>query len=96
MEHALAEKSSSETDAVKSANQFIAVIDFNGMAIAALVELAIEIADTDVDPGSGAASRRFRTAVDDRIEIAIDRHAEPVGAHRARQSVGHVKTIERE
>ena len=52
VEHALAEEGAAETDAVEAADQRFAVIDFDGMAIAALVELAIKTADAAVDPGS--------------------------------------------
>ena len=73
VEHALAEKGAAETDAIEAADQLLAVIDLDGVAVAALVELAIEIADAGVDPGARASRLRLRAAVDDGIEIAIDR-----------------------
>ncbi len=60
VEHALAEKGAAETDAIEAADQLLAVIDFDGVAVAALVELAIEIADTDVDPGPRCGPARAR------------------------------------
>src|ERR1700761_917001 len=71
MEHALAEKRAAEADAIEAADQFVAVIDFNGMAIAALVKLAVEIADADIDPGPRASRPRFGAALDHGIEIAV-------------------------
>src|ERR1700722_3378060 len=95
MKHALAEERPAEADAVEAADQRLAVINLDAMAVAALVELAIEIANTDVDPGSAAARHRFGAAVDDCVEIAIGDHREPVGTHGAGKTVRNVKTIER-
>ena len=41
MEHALAEKRAAEIDAIQAADQLIALVHLDGVAIAALVELAI-------------------------------------------------------
>ena len=54
VEHALAEEGAAERDAIEPAGQLIAVIDFDGMAMAVLVEAAINLADAAVDPGAGA------------------------------------------
>ena len=45
MEHALAEERAAERDAVEPADQRIAVIDLDGVAMAVLEELAVEPAD---------------------------------------------------
>ena len=72
VEHALAEKSAPQADAVEAADQFIAVVDLDRVAVAAFVELAVEVADASIDPGAGAAGHRLRAAVEHSIEIAID------------------------
>ena len=59
VEHALAEEGAAKTDTIEAANQVFAVIDLDGMAIAALVELAIKAANASIDPGSCAPSRRL-------------------------------------
>ncbi len=43
VEHALAEKSASEADAVEAADQLAAFVNLNRMAISALVEPAVEV-----------------------------------------------------
>ena len=96
VEHALAEKGAAEADAVKPADQFAVLIDLDGVAVAALVELAVEIADAAIDPGPRAARRGPGAAVDDRVEIAIDRDGKTIGAHGARQPVRHVEAVERD
>src|ERR1700761_8443892 len=95
MKHALAKERPAEADAIKAADQRLAIINLDAMAVAALVELAIEIADTDVDPGPAAARHRFGTAIDDCVEIAIGDHLEPVRANGAGKTIRNVKTIER-
>src|SRR6202045_1148118 len=70
VKHALAEKRASETDAVKAADQVLAVIDLNRMTVAALVEFAVQVVNAGVDPGSAASRHRLRAAVDNGGEIA--------------------------
>src|SRR6185369_6996745 len=50
VKHALAEEGAAEAYAVEAAHEFGALIHFDGMAVAAVVELTIEAADADVDP----------------------------------------------
>src|ERR1700680_1529782 len=76
VKHALAEKRASEADTVKAADQLPAVIDLDGMTIAALVEFSIQVTNAGVDPGPAASRHRLRAAVDDGVEIAVDRHGE--------------------
>ena len=54
VEHALAEKSAAEADAIEAADQLAVFVHLDRVAVAALVELAIEIADARVDPGARA------------------------------------------
>src|ERR1700675_461232 len=54
VKHAFAEKRASETDAVKPADQFPAVIDLDRMTVAALVEFSIQVMNAGVDPGPAA------------------------------------------
>src|ERR1700761_6869922 len=83
VKHALTEKSAAETDAIETADQIIAVINFNGVAIAALVELAVQTPNARIDPGPAPSRHRPRAAVDDRIEIAVGDHGEAIGPHSA-------------
>ena len=73
MEHALAEERAAEADAVEAADQFVVLIDLDAVAMAEVVELAIERADARVDPGAGAAGLRLGAAVEHGIEVAVDR-----------------------
>src|SRR5580704_9058433 len=65
------------------------------MAIAALVELAIQLVNAGIDPGAATSRHRLGAAVDDCVEVAIDGHGEIVGAHGTRQAGGNVKTVQR-
>ena len=94
VEHAFAEKGAAEADAIKAADQFLAVIDFDRMAVAALVEFAVQVVDAGVDPGPAASRHRLRAAVNDGVEIAVDHDGETVGAHGARQAIRHVEAIQ--
>src|ERR1700726_4339510 len=93
VKHALAEEGAAETDAVEAADQRVAVVDLDGMTVAALVELAIQVMNAGVDPGAAASLPRLRAAVDDGVEIPIDDDGETVGAHGARQAVRHVEAV---
>src|SRR5208282_4305672 len=95
VEHALAEKSASEADAVEAADQRAAFVNLNRVAISALVEPAVEVTDASVDPGAGAPGHRLRAAVEYGIEIAVDGDRETIGTHRACEAVRHVEPIQR-
>src|SRR5207253_6239396 len=45
VEHALAKEGAAERDPIKAADQFLALVGLNAVAMPALVELAIEVAD---------------------------------------------------
>src|SRR6516162_11280745 len=55
VKHALAEEGAAEAHAVKPAHQLLSVINLDGMAMANVIELAVERADTRVDPGARPA-----------------------------------------
>src|SRR3984893_6082322 len=95
VEHALAEERASEGHAVEAADQLVVRIDFHAVTVAALMQLAVKRADAVVDPGARTASLLLGTALDHRLEVAVDQHRKPVGADRARQTRGNVKAIER-
>src|SRR6516225_12026997 len=95
VKHAFAEKCAAEADPVKTADQAFAVVNLDGVTIAALVELAIESANAAVDPGAAPPRLRLRAAVDHRVEVPINDHREMGGTDRARQSAGKVKPIQR-
>ncbi len=73
MEHALAEERAPEAHAVKPADQRVAVIDLDGVAMADVEQPAIELADRRVDPGARALRAGLRAAVDHGGEIAVAR-----------------------
>src|SRR5262249_5715000 len=95
MEHALAEEGASKRHAVKAADQRIAVIDLDAVAMSAVVKLVIEHTDASVDPGAGASRLRLRAAIEHAIEVAIDRDGVAVRAHGAGEPRRHVEAIER-
>src|SRR5262249_12341806 len=95
-EHALAEGRAAERDVVSTADKGFALVDFEAVAMAALVELAIERADARVDPGARAAGAGLGAALEHRVEVAVDGDGETVGAHGADEAARHVKAIERD
>src|SRR6266849_2016065 len=96
MEHALAEECAAKRHPIKTADQRLAVIHLQTMAMTALVELAIKLLDTGVDPGARTARPGLCAALEHGVEIAIDGDGETVGAHGAGQPRGHVKAVERD
>src|SRR4051794_37061914 len=68
VKHALAEKGAAERDAIEAADELRAVIDLDGVAMAALEQSAVDAPDTHVDPGAAAVGLRLRAALDDRLE----------------------------
>ena len=72
VEHALAEEGAAERDAVESADELVAVIDLDGVAMAALEQCAVDAADARIDPGAGAVLLGFGAALDHRVEVAVD------------------------
>src|SRR5262249_4477748 len=95
VEHALAEEGAAERDAVEPTDQQIAVVDLNAVAMAALVELAIEHTDAGIDPGALAAGLRLSAAIQHAVEVAVDHHGKAVRSHRTREPAGQMKTVER-
>src|SRR5262249_61921805 len=83
VEHPLAEERAPQRHAIESTHQRVAVIDLDAVAMAALVESAIKLADALVDPGAGPAWLRLRAAVEHAVEVAVDGHRETVCAHEA-------------
>src|SRR5262245_13560618 len=95
VEHALAEEGAAQADPGKAAHQGVAVIDFDSVAVADIVELAIQGADAAIDPGPGAARSGLGAAVDDRLKIAVADDFEPLRADGAGESRGNMKAVER-
>src|SRR5262249_50585452 len=96
MENALAEERAAKRDAVKAADEDVALVHFKRVTVTPLVELTIEHANAAVDPGARPARARLGAAFEHRIEVAIDGHRETVRANRAGKSLRHVKPIERD
>src|SRR3954468_3224632 len=93
VEHALAEEGAAEGHAVKTADKGIALVDFQAVAMAAIVQLAIEDADARIDPGAWAVRLWLRAALQHGVEVMVHGDGEAVGAHRADEARRHVKTI---
>src|SRR6185437_13013780 len=95
VEHAFAEKGTTERDAVQSADELIAVVDFDGMTMAALEQAAVDFSDASVDPGAGAVGSGRRAAIDHGVKIAVHPYREAGGAHGTRQPRRQMKALER-
>src|SRR3954469_24246662 len=95
VEHALAEERAAKWHAVKTPDEGVALVDFQTVAMAAIVQLAIEDADARIDPGARAVGLRLRAALEHGVEVPVHGDGEAVGAHRADEPRRHVKTIER-
>src|ERR1700680_4403517 len=96
VEHALAEEDAGEADPVKTADQRLAIIDLDGMAMPALEQGTIELADAGIDPGPGAAGLGLGAAIDHRGEVAVAYDTKAVGAHRADEPRRHVEALDRQ
>src|SRR5918996_1379795 len=96
MEHALAEEGAGEAHAVKSSDEFLLFVYLDAVAMAALMQLAIELADAAGNPGAAASRLGSRATPDHRLKIAIDRYRETVGPHRAREPARHMEPVERD
>src|ERR1700747_1816601 len=94
MKHACAEKRAAEADPIETADQAFAVVNLDGVTIAAFVELAIESADATVDPGAAPPRLRVRAALDHRVEVPVNGYGEGSGTDRARQAASKVKPIQ--
>src|SRR5262245_25627709 len=95
VKHALAEEGAAEADAIEAAGQIAVLPDLDAVAMAELMQAAIELADAPVDPGVLAAFLRRRTARDNGLERGVGRHGEGIRAHRAGKARGDAKAIER-
>src|ERR1700720_1530910 len=68
VEHALAEESAAKGHAVESADEIVPLVDFEAVAMPPLVELAIERADSCVDPVTRSARPGVGASLEHRIE----------------------------
>src|SRR5262249_56126562 len=71
VKHALAKESATERHPVKPANEHLAIIDFDRVAMAALEQRAVDAADAGIDPNAGPVLLRLGTTFDHPLEIAI-------------------------
>src|SRR5262249_38182265 len=96
-EHAFAEECGAERDAIKAANETTVFEDFDAVRIAAAMQLDIERADLRADPGLGAvALARRGAAVDDGVELPIDRESEGPAADRSRKPARQMEIPDRD
>src|ERR1700730_4934516 len=96
VDHALAEESAAKGNAVESAHEIVPLVDFEAVAMPPLVELAIERADSSVDPGTRTARPGLGAGLEHRIEVALDGHGEMVGAHGPCEPRRNVKAVKRD
>src|SRR5665213_3787624 len=96
VKHALAEEGTAERDAVKPAHQRVAVVHLDGMAMTALEQATIDLADAFVDPGAVAVGLGLGAAVDHRVEIAVDPDRERRAAYGAREPRRQMKALEQD
>src|SRR4029079_10237627 len=82
VKHALTEKRTAKRYAIETADQFVAVIDLDRMAMTALEQGAIDASYAGIDPGSRTVLFRFGAAFDHCIEIAIDMAGPCLGGQR--------------
>src|SRR5689334_13056421 len=76
MKHALAEEGAAQRHAIEAADQFDALIDLDGVAVAALEQCAIDAPDARVDPGPATVGLRLGATVDHGLEVAVNVHRE--------------------
>src|SRR5690606_10868367 len=93
--HALAEEGTAQSDSVKTANEALAIPNFDCVAVAEPVQLAIELADAVVDPGRTASRFRSCATGDHSGEIGIDAHLVRFLSNGAPQAFRHSDVIER-
>src|SRR5262245_943559 len=72
VKHALTKEGATKRYAVEPADECLAVVDFNGVAMSALEQRAINAADARIDPGAGAILLGLRTAFNHRVEVTVD------------------------
>ena len=95
VEHALTEEHPAQRDAVKAADQRVAVINFDAVAVAALMQGLIERPDPLIDPGSSPSHPWLGAAGNHGIEIMIDPHGEGRGPHGTGETRRDVEAGER-
>src|SRR5208283_2566880 len=87
----LAEKGAAQADAVKAADQRIALVGLDRMRMTHLEQFAIEAHDLVVDPGFLALG----ASTHDRFERAVGGDPEPIRAHSLGETARDDKTVER-
>ena len=96
VEHAFAEKRAPEPHAVETADQFFAIINFDPVAMADLVQPRVERTDARIDPGAGAVLAGRGAAVEHGGEVTIDVNLVTIRAHGAGEAARQVKVVERD
>src|SRR3569623_3153127 len=94
VEHALAEERAPERYAIKPTCEVVAVPRLDAVAMADLVQCAVELADAMVDPCVFAPGLGCRALADDALESRVDRDAVAIRAHGAREAGGDVAAVE--
>src|SRR5215470_7730624 len=94
MKHALAKKGAAQRHAIQASDQFVVIIDFDRVAMAALEQGAIDASNACIDPGAGTVLFRLGAAFDHGVEIAIHMDGPGRGPHRSRKARGNMKSLE--
>src|SRR6478752_3125173 len=92
MKHALTEKRAAQRHAIQTSDQFVAIIDFDRVAMAALEQGAIDASNARIDPGAGTVLFRLGASFDHGVEIAIDVDRPVRRAYRSRKPRGNMKS----
>lgn len=95
-DHALAEKSAAQGEAVEPADQPIAVPAFDRMGMAEAMERDERLLDRVIDPGFGTIAGRLRAEGDDRFERGVGGDAETIGGDRLAQRTRKAESVKRQ
>ncbi|ENN85990.1 hypothetical protein RHSP_16060 [Rhizobium freirei PRF 81] len=95
-EHALAEERRTERDAVKPADQSVALPCLDGMRMADMVQGEIKRTDRLVDPGARPTACLLGAGRDHALEIRIEANVEGILADLLSEALGYVERIQRD
>src|SRR5262249_61623991 len=95
MKHTFAEKCAAKRHAIETADKLLIFVDFDGVAMPALEQCAVDATDASIDPCSGTIELGFGAAIDHTVKIAIDVDRPRCRAYSSCQSHRDVETVER-
>ncbi len=92
-EHAFAEKCTTHTDTVKSANELTVTPAFNTVGVISLVEFDVQPFEFPADPCLLPAGTRGRTCINDMSERGVDRYLELAASYGLFETSWNMKGI---